>query len=122
MSMEQRIINACARAAHEANKSYCEAIGDNSQLSWEDAPDWQRKSAMNGVMGALRGNTPEQSHESWLAEKRADGRRYGEVKVPVAKTHPCFVPYAELSEDQRGKDALFLCVVSAMATALGWKP
>ena len=34
---------------HEANKIYCESLGDNSQESWEDAPEWQRASAIDGV-------------------------------------------------------------------------
>ena len=32
------IIEACARAAHEANRAYCLALGDTSQPSWDDAP------------------------------------------------------------------------------------
>ena len=42
-----------AQVAHEINKAYCEAIGDNSQLSWEDAPDWQKDSAMKSVLHNL---------------------------------------------------------------------
>lgn len=111
-------IEACARAAHEANRAYCIAIGDTSQPPWEDAPDWQRSSACNGVRGALSGNTPEQSHESWLAEKAATGWAYGPVKDPEAKLHPCFVPYADLPEAQRAKDAIFTTVVRVVGHAL----
>ena len=38
-----------ATVAHELNKAYCESIGDNSQPTWEDAPEWQKSSAVNGV-------------------------------------------------------------------------
>ncbi len=38
-----------ARVAHEVNRAYCQALGDNSQPAWEDAPQWQRDSAMLGV-------------------------------------------------------------------------
>lgn len=107
-------LTACARAAHEANRAYCIAIGDNSQVSWDEAPDWQRTSARNGVLGVLRGNTPEQSHESWLAEKKETGWSYGPVKSPEKKEHPCFVPYAELPTQQRQKDYIFVGVVQAM--------
>lgn len=110
---------AMARAAHEVNRAYCIATGDNSQPSWEDAPEWQRSSAIAGVAGVLAGNTPEQSHESWLAEKRAAGWKYGTVKDPEKKEHPCFVSYAELSIEQQQKDHLFVTTVRAMATALG---
>lgn len=112
-------IEACARAAHEANRAYCIAIGDTSQSSWDDAPEWQKDSVCKGVVGALAGNTPEQSHESWLAEKVRTGWVYGAVKDPDAKTHPCMVPYAELPPEQRAKDALYLTVVRATFEALG---
>jgi hypothetical protein len=116
--MNDRIIEACARAAHEANLAYCYAIGDTSQLPWEVAPGWQKDSARKGVRVALAGATPEQSHESWLAEKRATGWVYGPVKDVEKKEHPCMVPYAELPEAQRRKDALYLSVVRATAEAL----
>lgn len=108
-----------AHIAHEANRAYCRSIGDHSQPSWDDAPEWQRESAMNGIAGALGGNTPEQSHESWMAEKVATGWKYGPVKDPEAKEHPCMVPYSELPESQRVKDHLYLAVVKAAASALG---
>lgn len=112
-------IEACARAAHEANRAYCMAIGDFSQVSWDTAPSWQTASAMTGVIGVLAGNGPEQSHESWLAEKSATGWKYGPTKNPETKEHPCFVPYAELPEAQKAKDAIFVEVVRVIASALG---
>lgn len=112
-------IAACARAAHEVNRAYCLAIGDHSQVPWEKAPGWQQMSALKGVDGVLAGNGPEQSHESWLAEKEATGWTYGPIKDPVKREHPCFVPYAELPEAQKKKDALFVATVRCMAAALG---
>ena len=116
--MDEKTIEACSRAAHEANRAYCLALGDLSQPSWEDAPEWQKSSARNGVKGALSGNTPEQSHESWLAEKKATGWAYGPVKDPEAKLHPCFVPYSELPSAQRAKDSIFITVVRVVGLAL----
>lgn len=40
-------IEQTAKTAHEVNRAYCLSIGDISQPSWEDAPDWQKKSAVN---------------------------------------------------------------------------
>ena len=114
----ENVIEACARAAHEVNRAYCFALGDDSQPAWEAAPEWQKSSARNGVAGALAGNTPEQSHESWLAEKKATGWKYGPVKDPEKKEHPCFVPYAELPAAQQKKDHLFTSTVREMAAAL----
>ncbi len=115
-------IEAVAHATHEANRAYCVAVGDTSQPSWSDAPEWQRSSAVNGVKGVLSGNTPEQSHESWLKEKRDTGWEYGPVKDPETKQHPCFVPYAELPPEQKAKDHVFVGVARAMIAAFTTKP
>lgn len=117
--MEDPKILACAQAAHQTNRAYCQAIGDDSQPPWETAPMWQRESAYAGVLGVINGNTPEQSHESWLKQKEMDGWKYGPVKDPDAKQHPCFVPYAELPPEQQAKDHVYVAVVKAMAVALG---
>jgi len=109
-------IAVAAEAAHEANRIYCLSIGDESQLTWDEAPDWQRKSAFAGVKAIAEdpATTPEQSHEGWLAQKAADGWKYGPVKDPDKKEHPCFVPYAELPPEQRIKDEMFGAVVRAV--------
>lgn len=115
----QAKICLCAEAAHEMNRIYCVSIGDLSQLSWGMAPDWQKDSAIKGVEGVLHGNTPEQSHESWLKEKAAAGWKFGLVKDVEKKEHPCYVPYSLLPKEQQMKDHLFISTVKAMAEALG---
>lgn len=112
--MDERRIEAAARAAHEANRAHCISIGDLSQPAWEDAPEWQRASALAGVAGVIAGNGPRESHASWLAHKAADGWAYSAVKDPAAKLHPCFVPYDELPPEQKAKDGIFVGVVRAM--------
>lgn len=104
-----------AQLAHAINAAYCLSLGDASQPVWEDAPEWQQQSALLGVDMHLANPdaTPEQSHESWLAQKVADGWVYGEVKDEAAKTHPCCLPYAELPTEQKAKDYLFRAVVHA---------
>jgi hypothetical protein len=121
---DQQIENALpniACAAHMANRAYCIALGDNSQPLWEDAPDWQQSSAKNGVRAILKNpdTTPEQSHEGWLKQKTEEGWKYGAVKDPEKKEHPCFLPYAELPEAQRVKDAIFGATVRSMAKVHG---
>ena len=105
-----------AQLAHEVNRAYCASLGDTSQLAWADAPEWQKASALVGVdmHTANPDATPEQSHESWLAQKTAEGWAYGDVKDAEKKLHPCFLPYAELPAEQKAKDYLFRGVVHAM--------
>jgi hypothetical protein len=109
-------IKQIARIAHEANRAYCQTIGDNSQPKWSEAPNWQQISAINGVKHVMDNSDakPSDSHESWLKEKTRDGWKYGEIKDPDKKEHPCFVPYDELPEEQKKKDYLFIAVVKAL--------
>jgi hypothetical protein len=102
-----------AKVCHEVNRAYCAGIGDNSQVSWGDAPEWQRDSAINGVIYCLThpDSQPCDSHNNWLAEKEASGWKYGEVKDVDKKEHPCFLPYEQLPKEQQLKDALFIAVV-----------
>jgi hypothetical protein len=105
-----------AQLCHEVNKAYCESIGDLTQPAWENAPDWQKMSAINGVKAHIDSGytmTPEGSHESWMAQKISEGWEYGEVKDPEHMTHPCIRPYSELPVEQRTKDYLFRAVVHA---------
>jgi hypothetical protein len=111
-------LEAIAAAAHMANRALCLAQGDTSQLPWKDAPEWQRESALKGVVGALAGNTPEESHASWMAEKVATGWTYGPVKDPANKRHPCMVPYDALPPSQRIKDQVFIETVRAIGVVL----
>lgn len=107
---------AIARVCHEVNRAYCQALGDNSQPTWEDAPLWQRDSALLGVNLHTEnpGATPAASHESWLKQKAAEGWKYGMVKNHDTKEHPCFTPFDRLPREQQAKDYIFRGVVHAM--------
>ncbi len=109
-----------AKIAHEINKSYCESIGDNSQPDWENAPDWQKSSAINGVQFHLDNPnaTPSASHESWLKQKTEEGWKYGLVKDAEKREHPCFLPYEQLPTEQKSKDYLFRQVIHSLKTHL----
>jgi hypothetical protein len=112
-------IEQAAKIAHEVNRAFCLRLGDTSQPSWESAPDWQKKSAINGITlhweAQRKGQelSPSALHESWFEEKKRDGWKYGAVKNPVTKEHPCFVPYEQLPADQQTKDYLFGAVARA---------
>lgn len=108
-----------ARVAHEVNRAYCQALGDDSQPAWEDAPQWQRDSALVGVQ--LHIDRPEAgpaaSHESWMAHKLAEGWMWGPTKDPENKRHPCMVPFQQLPVEQQAKDYIFRAVVQALQGA-----
>jgi hypothetical protein len=114
------IIEQIAQVAHEINKAYCEAIGDNSQPTWNDAPEWQKNSAIKGVIFHLENPNagPDASHNSWLKQKEEEGWKYGAVKNPETKEHPCFVPYEQLPVEQKAKDYLFKQVIHSLKNQL----
>lgn len=105
-----------AIVCHEANKAWCSVNADESQKSWNEAEEWQRESAVNGVL--FRMDNPNAGHDaqhnSWMEEKIKDGWVFGEVKDPEKKTHPCIVPFEQLPEFQKKKDALFCAIVDAL--------
>ena len=109
-------IEKAARVAHEANRAWCIANGDMSQPLWEDAPDWQKESAYDGVRFHMANPDAgdDASHNNWMQAKTDDGWIYGEVKDPDAKTHPCIVPFEELDSVQQTKDRLFRTIVHAV--------
>jgi RyR domain len=105
-----------AQAAHEINKAYCDALGDNSQPVWEEAPEWQKESAIKGVEFHLANPeaSPSASHESWMAQKTEEGWKFGPIKDAEKKEHPCYVSYEELPVEQRAKDYLFKQIVHSL--------
>ena len=111
------LIEQVARICHEANRIYCQQLGDSTQQAWELSPEWQRSSALDGVAFHLEhpGATPEQSHEAWLEGKLAAGWVYGPEKDADKKLHPCCVPYEDLPEEQKVKDYLFRGIIHALS-------
>lgn len=115
--MTSDVTLSIAAVCHEVNRAYCQSLGDYTQPSWDDAPQWQKDSAVMGVELHLNNPKagPQASHESWMAQKVADGWVHGDEKNPDAKTHPCLVPFADLPREQQAKDFIFRGVVHAIA-------
>ena len=110
-------IEQVARIVHEANGALCDSIGDHSQTSWDEAPEWQRTSSMEAVRFHLENpDAPASaSHERWMKERLETGWRYGETKDANARTNPCLVPFEQLPPDQQAKDHLIKAIVDALA-------
>lgn len=110
------IIKVAARVAHEVNRVYCHSLGDDSQVPWDEAPEWQRASCIAGVNAVAKdpAMTLVEQHALWCRHKKEDGWTHGETKDAEAKTHPCLVPYSDLPPEQQRKDAFFVAAVRAV--------
>lgn len=111
-------IDAIARTCHEANRALQIANGEEPSPHWEDAPDRMLDASREGVAGVISGDTPEESHRRWHDRTAAQGWTYGPVKDEAARTHPAMVPYPDLPEGQKVKDAVFAAIVGAMTGAV----
>ena len=107
-----------AKICHIANKALCENVGDFTQNIWDLAPAWQKDSAINGVKFHL--NNPHapasSSHNEWMKEKVDAGWKYGPVKDPEKKEHPCIVDFDKLPPEQQAKDYLFKSIVHGLSS------
>lgn len=55
--------------------------------------------------------TPEEAHNSWMESYFEMGWKYGEKRDVEKKTHPDLLPFYDLPQDERDKDAIFLALV-----------
>ncbi len=60
--------------------------------------------------GEQRSSSPEELHGSWMQSYYAMGWIYGEQYSRADKIHPDLVPYAELGQLERDKDAVFIAL------------
>lgn len=118
--LSDKQIGDVARICHEANRAFCTINGDNSQLPWDEALDWQKQSAIEGVRFFLANpySDSRDMHDKWMELKLRSGWRYGAVKDPELKTHPCLLPHHALPEHERLKHDLFRAVIEGYTRGL----
>lgn len=60
-------------------------------------------------------------HEVWSAGRIKDGWTYGQTRNDSLKTHPCLVPYEELSESEREYDRQTVTQTLKLIIKLGFE-
>ena len=60
--------------------------------------------------GEQRSSSPEELHGSWMQAYFAMGWMYAEVYDREKRTHPDLVPYAQLGQLEKDKDAVFVAL------------
>jgi len=82
-------------------------------VSWaerEDAFKAQFLEVIERQCGEQRSKSPEELHGSWMQAYLSMGWVYGEKYDREKKIHPDLVPYAQLGQLERDKDAVFVAL------------
>lgn len=99
---------AIARTVHEAVRAWNAAHDKTPLAPWPQAPDWMKSSTMESVLWVLENPDASVSdqHDQWVEQRRRDGWTYGNTRDEALKTHPQIIPFEELSDFERKKDAI----------------
>lgn len=76
----------------------------------EDAFKMQFLDVIERQCGENRSISPEELHGSWMQSYITMGWVYGEVYDRENKVHPDLVPYSQLGQLERDKDAVFVAL------------
>jgi len=104
------------RAEFVYNAARLAAIGSNAPIvpvKWKDREDAFRNQFLEVIerqCGDNRSNSPEELHGSWMQSYISMGWKYGEKYSREEKLHPDLVPYAQLGQLERDKDAVFVAL------------
>ncbi len=104
------------RAEFVYNAARLAAIAANAPIipvKWSEREEKFRTQFLDVIdrqCGPQRSTSPEELHGSWMQAYYAMGWVYGEEYDREAKVHPDLVPYAQLGQLERDKDAVFVAL------------
>ena len=82
-------------------------------IEWSEREEDFRAQFLNVIerqCGEQRSRSPEELHGSWMQAYLTMGWVYGEVYDREERIHPDLVPYADLGQLERDKDAVFVAL------------
>jgi len=106
---EQRaefVYNAARLAAIGANAPIVPVVWVERELSFRE----QFLKVIERQCGEQRSNSPEELHCSWMQSYFSMGWIYGDKYNREKKIHPDLVPYNQLGQLERDKDAVFVAL------------
>jgi RyR domain len=114
--LDEAGIARIAEVMHEAMRVWQKTNGQTPSPPWSRAPKWMKESSAASVVWRIAnpGAPTSAQHDQWLQQKKADGWKFGKTKDAVKKTHPMMIPYAQLPEFEKRKDALVNAVIDAL--------
>ncbi|WP_435154388.1 RyR domain-containing protein [Amycolatopsis sacchari] len=149
--LSERITDSLARAVHRRYVRDQRALGQDERVNpslvdWDDLPDTLRDAnrasagdierklelvgcrlvpSLEAVPFAFTPDEVERlavaEHERWVAERRADGWRYGAERDNQRKLHPDLRPWEELGEAERQKDRNVVLALPEILADAGYR-
>jgi hypothetical protein len=100
------VYDAARLAAQAAGAPIVPVPWDEREKAFRD----QFRRVIERQCGEQRSRSPEELHGSWMQAYFAMGWVYGPEYSRERKTHPDLVPYADLGQLERDKDAVFVAL------------
>ena len=111
---ELSLMERRAKFVYNAARLAAEAAGAPIiPVPWDDREEPFRAQFLDVIdrqCGAQRSRSPEELHGSWMRAYFSMGWVHGKQYDRDAKTHPDLVPYADLGQLERDKDAVFVAL------------
>ena len=111
---EMTLIERRAEFIYEGTRIAAKASGAPIiPASWSEREQPFREQFLKVIerqCGEQRSHSPEELHGSWMQSYFSMGWVYGETYSHENKIHPDLVPYAELGQLERDKDAVFVAL------------
>lgn len=100
------VYNAARLAAQAANAPIIPVLWEEREQPFRD----QFCKVIERQCGEQRSKSPEELHDSWMQAYFAMGWVYGDKYDREMKIHPDLVPYADLGQLEKDKDAVFVAL------------
>ena len=111
-----RDLEAIAHVVHEAVRAWSQAHAQTDIPDWGNAPEWMKSSTRDSVQFVLEHPKagPGAQHTQWMDQRLKAGWTYGPKRDEDLKHHPMLVPFEQLPEFEKQKDALVCAIVEAL--------
>lgn len=111
-----RDLDAIAQVVHEALRAWSMTRGQAEMPGWNDAPEWMKFSSRESVQFVLDNPDagPGAQHDQWMQQRRSAGWTYGPERHEARKTHPMLIPFEDLPDFEKKKDALVCAIVTTL--------